>query len=81
MMANALRSAGNQEMGGEMTPEIGQEPTGSTLTLSQDMLPEIAQWQPGQTYSVTLTVKQMTPSANGSAEFEIVSAQSGESGM
>lgn len=41
------------------------------LTLTPSDLPEVADWKDGETYNVTLEVKQTSPN-----NFEIISAQS-----
>lgn len=58
----------------EVTEPVVQS---SHLTLGSDVLPGITNWRVGETYTVTLEVKQQSASLNGKetqAGFEILSA-------
>lgn len=45
------------------------------IELSKEDLPDIESWEEGQTYEVTLTVTQASPSRDGSAQFSVEQAQ------
>lgn len=48
---------------------------GNELRLTADQLPEIEEWDQGETYKVTLTLEQSSTTEEGAATFDIVDAQ------
>jgi len=82
-LANALRMK-SESMKSEKMESRAMSEQKAYLTLSDKDLPEIKDWQVGQTYTVILTVKQtslnqneMDGQQNVSANFEVMSAKAG----
>jgi hypothetical protein len=55
----------------EVAVDKPTEPPAATISLSEAQLPDVANWQDGQEYEVSLTLKQISP-----GKFKLLEAES-----